>query len=50
MSGTMPIEQLLDRHGPAEAVVTLYLSDDDDLRSCNGAWLALGIPLPPMGP
>jgi hypothetical protein len=42
------IERLLERHGPDEALVTLYLTDDVSLRPYNGARLAPGIPLPPM--
>jgi hypothetical protein len=37
----------LDEHGPAEAAVSLRLSDDADQRSANHARLALGISLPP---
>jgi hypothetical protein len=42
------IERLLERHGPDEPLVTRSLTDDDSLRSYNGARLELGIPLPPM--
>ena len=42
------IDQLLERHGPDEAMITLSLTDDVYLRSYNGARLELGIPLPSM--
>ena len=41
-------ERSLERQGPDEALVTISLTDDVYLRSYNGAWLELGIPLPPM--
>ena len=41
------VERFLERHAPAEALVTLSLTDDVYLRSYNWARLRLGIPLPP---
>ena len=38
------LEQQLEQHGPAEATVTLHLTDDVFLRSSNGARWQLGIP------
>jgi len=43
------LEQQLERHGPAEATVTLHLTDDVFLRSYNWARWQLGIPLPVEG-
>jgi hypothetical protein len=40
------IERLLERHGPAEQIVRLSLTDDVFLRSYNWARVELGIPLP----
>jgi hypothetical protein len=40
------LEQQLEQHGPAEATVTLHLTDDVFLRSYNWARVQLGIPLP----
>jgi hypothetical protein len=40
------LEQQLEQHGPAEATVTLHLTDDVFLRSYNWARWQLGIPLP----
>jgi hypothetical protein len=41
------LERRLEDHAPAEATVTLSLTDDVFLRSYNWARLRLGIPLPP---
>jgi len=40
------LEQQLEQHGPAEATVTLHLTDDVFLRSYNWVRWQLGIPLP----
>jgi hypothetical protein len=41
------LERKLEQHGPAEATVTLHLTDDVFLRSSTWARWQLGIPLPP---
>jgi hypothetical protein len=43
------MERQLEQHGPAEATVTLHLTDDVYLRSYNWARWQLGIPLPVEG-
>jgi len=40
------IERLLEQHGPDEAMVPLWLTEEVFLRSYNWARLQLGIPLP----
>jgi hypothetical protein len=40
------LERQLEQHGPAEAAVTLHLTDDVYLSSYNWARWQLGIPLP----
>ena len=43
------LEQRLEQHPPDQATVTLHLTDDVFLRSCNWARWQLGIPLPMEG-